>query len=795
MHFSPSNGSLFRQLAVPMLVIALIGVSATLYSAFKLKASLDTAKEFYVTSNEYATKLQDIEKSFSAFRTLGLKHLASEDASSMQAIYENLIRNKMVIRRSSELLSKTFPDDDFHSLTSFVSLKQLIEDYFKVVTGALLESEDFEKESAFIIWADAEEEYVPDINITIQRLIKQEIDNLSSGRELIVSAANRNLITTTVVGVCGISLLIALAFFVAQRFSIRLMKLLDWSDKFSDGDYSVAHVDHANDEVGKLTRAINNMSNKIIRAYEELETARDIAEKASSAKSIFLANMSHEIRTPMNAIIGMSKLAMETDISNKKQNYIKKVNHSSILLLRILNDILDYSKIEAGKLEIEDIDFNLQSVLDSISDTIGFTISEQALELEIRVAPDVPKILRGDPLRLTQILLNLGNNAIKFTKQGRITIGVTLDKETDGCVTLQFCVSDTGIGITQEQQDRLFHSFSQADNSTSRQYGGTGLGLAICKNLTELMGGRIWVESEPGKGTNFYFTVDLEEGDLEQVINNQMSTTGDIEHLYGAKILLVEDNDINQELALDLLSRRGLIITPVWNGREALEALQKEHFDGVLMDIQMPIMDGYSATHEIRKQSQFTELPIIAMTANIMEADRKKANLVGMNDYVGKPLDVDILLNTLAKWITPKNPQQVPPSLPPHSTVERDNEIVFKGLTGIDTVAGLHISDNKHALYRSLLTMFYDNYHDVMKDFIVAQQSGTVDVTIRSAHTMKGAAAAIGATSIQKAAGNLENICKMYGVGEESNEALQQLEAELKSVITGLSIYLDDTTG
>ena len=384
----------------------------------------------------------------------------------------------------------------------------------------------------------------------------------------------------------------------------------------------------------------------------ELRVAKEDAEAGSRSKSDFLANMSHEIRTPMNAIIGMSKLALDTPLISRKQDFIEKVNYSARLLLGIINDILDFSKIEAGKLDMERIDFNLKSVLENFSNIIGLKSAEQGLELEIKVAPDVPGVLKGDPLRLGQILINLGNNAVKFTPQGAITISVKLDGREEDRALLHFCVSDTGIGITEEQQQTLFQSFSQADNSISRQYGGTGLGLAISKKLTQMMGGEIWVESQVGEGSHFHFTVMMEKGDPDQVQNAPTDTPERRENLMGAKILLVEDSDLNQELAIELLTDNGLIITSAWNGQEALKILETETFDGILMDIQMPVMDGYEATRQIRKQSRFKELPIIAMTANVMAGDLEKSAEAGMNDHIGKPFDLDDLLNTLSKWIT-----------------------------------------------------------------------------------------------------------------------------------------------
>ncbi|SBW10043.1 putative Histidine kinase [uncultured delta proteobacterium] len=400
-----------------------------------------------------------------------------------------------------------------------------------------------------------------------------------------------------------------------------------------------------NDELGDLAASLGDM-------LERLKQMIYRAEEATRAKSDFLARMSHEIRTPLNAIIGMAYLSLQSTISDKQRDAFSKIHAAATNLLGIINDILDFSKVESGKMELENAPFSLRKTLESTLTLLSGPAKDKNIDLRLEVAENIPDILVGDALRLSQVCINLCGNAIKFTQHGSVILRVSLNEMENRMATLYFRVEDTGIGMSLEQQRGIFDAFSQADGSITRRFGGTGLGLAISKLLVELMRGTIWVSSKQGEGSVFQFTVSLPVNDEQTLPDGRDAVEDSLPQVAGARVLVVEDNELNQEIAVGLLELMGITPILAGNGEEAIAVCAEKEFDLIFMDIQMPVMDGLEATKRIRASGKFNSasVPIIAMTANAMTSDKEKSMAVGMNAHIAKPINHAELAAAVRHW-------------------------------------------------------------------------------------------------------------------------------------------------
>ena len=438
---------------------------------------------------------------------------------------------------------------------------------------------------------------------------------------------------------------------IAWSLSRRLGRLTDASDAIGRGEFSTEVKISGRDEIGRLAKHFNQMRTDLQLANDDLVEARDEAQDANRAKSMFLANMSHEIRTPMNGVIGMSELLDQSNLDEDQRDKLSMIKYSADALLRLLNDILDFSKIEAGKLEFEEIEFDLRECVRQSTQLLEGQAAAKDLVLRSTVEPGIPEMVIGDPGRLRQVLLNLVGNAIKFTERGEVAVEVTSTSITDSQLHLSFQVRDTGIGIPADKLDAVFDVFQQVDASTSRQFGGTGLGLAITKQLVVLMGGEIWLESMVDQGTTFFFTAAFGLSKTSDEVDSKEADEPSNES-EPMRILLAEDGIVNQKVATGLLQMRGHQVIVAENGAAAVKAFNQDKFDLILMDIQMPEMDGYEATAAIREleRESGSRIPIVAMTANALTGDRERCLDAGMDAYVAKPIkpeELDSLLVSL----------------------------------------------------------------------------------------------------------------------------------------------------
>jgi PAS domain S-box-containing protein len=700
---------------------------------------------------------------------------------------------------------------------------------------------------------------------------------------------------------------------------------------------------HAQDEIRQLNAELEQ---RVSERTADLMVARDAAEAASHAKGEFLANMSHEIRTPMNAILGLSHLAMHSGLTPRQHNYVQKVHASAESLLGVLNDILDFSKIEAGRLDIESIGFELPDVMDNLAGVVGLKAEEKNLELVFVEPEDLPTALIGDPSRLRQVLLNLCNNAVKFTDHGEVVVSLAVLERGADTVTLRFAVRDTGVGMSMEQRERLFKPFEQADASTSRRYGGTGLGLAISHRLVELMGGEFGVDSEPGRGSEFHFSLRfglqpgtpraarvlrheallahrvlvVDDNDCAREVLVEMLTTfglradsardghealerlvladaqraafdlvlldwkmpgmdglecaerlarlplnhrgapsvlmltafsrDEVLHrvqerrigfadlltkpvtpsslfdacckamgvapvfassvsrregllsdsqaaLKGTRLLLVEDNEINRELALELLNEAGIEVHVACDGREALDILASEAFDGVLMDCQMPVMDGFAAARAIREQPALRSLPVIAMTASAMVGDREKVLAAGMNDHIAKPIRVDDMFTTLARWVRPgRDAAAAGGPAATEGTPDTSDRWGLPALPGVDPATAPAELVANRVLYRRLLRIFRTQQLDFVARFGTSLSAGRRGEATRFVHDLQGMAGTLGMLPLRRAATALEQACRRDASDIEIQDLLhQQVQPLLAPVIAGLAVLGDEPPG
>ncbi len=513
----------------------------------------------------------------------------------------------------------------------------------------------------------------------------------------------------------------------------------------------------------ELVAAHQELETQVALRTEELRTALAAAEAASHAKSVFLANMSHEIRTPMNAIIGLTHLAQRQATDSQQEERLAKVDEAAHHLLGIINQILDLSKIEAGKLEITPVDFSLRAMVDRALSLFSESIRSKGLELALDIPPDTPDALHGDALRIGQILVNYLSNAVKFTRTGRIAVHIALSPSADATFTLQINVEDSGPGITPAEQTRLFDPFEQADSSTTRAHGGTGLGLAIARRLARLMDGDTGVISEAGAGCNFWFTARLEAARTSPPRGETGSDQGIEARLRQnserVRILLAEDNPINQEVASDLLRQVGLRCDLAVNGLDAVKMAEQTAYDLILMDIQMPLLDGLGATRTLRAAGR--QMPIIAMTANAFDEDRQRCLEAGMNDHLGKPVHPATLYRKLADWLPltvtatthgHAEPVSTPLAAPAAIANNDPSEAALSAIPGIDVASGLRTTRGRLAGYCRLLRHFLDSHGQDSAKLASARTENRIDDLRRLAHNLKGVSGTLGLTAIFTAA-------------------------------------------